>query len=400
MPPPPTWKVVAVVGGIIGATAAVVVALWWAGTAGLNGDKLVTARLDALRTGLSIGIGGGGALALYLSWRRQRAAEITLAQAATALTQKDRDHDHTEADARERRITDLYTKAVEQLGSEKAPVRLGGIYALERLAQDNPTQRQTIVNVMCAYLRMPYDPPGQKPASGAEAALLATYREGLQEREVRRGVQRILAHHLRPGDDTEEPAVTFWPSINIDLANATLVGLDFSGVAIHEANFTNAQFRSYAYFDGADFGGIASFQGVRFTDESRFDRARFGDGAIFRDAVFAKEASFAGSSFCGDAYFMDAAFGGGVMFDSAKFDADVAFFGAQFTGSVWFDKARFGGMAGFDSEPFAGAVVYFGNVQFSGDAPEEVKPHLGLTVSVADFESDDVGGPDNSGELK
>jgi hypothetical protein len=48
------------------------------------------------------------------------------------------------------RITDLYIKPVEQLGSDKAPVRLGGLYALERLAQGNPDQRQTIVNVPCA----------------------------------------------------------------------------------------------------------------------------------------------------------------------------------------------------------------------------------------------------------
>jgi hypothetical protein len=44
-------------------------------------------------------------------------------------------------------------------GSDKAPVRLAGLYALERLAQNNEYQRQTIVNVVCAYLRMPYQPP-------------------------------------------------------------------------------------------------------------------------------------------------------------------------------------------------------------------------------------------------
>lgn len=38
-------------------------------------------------------------------------------------------------------------------------MRLGGLHALERLAQDNPAQRQTIVDVICAYLRMPYTPP-------------------------------------------------------------------------------------------------------------------------------------------------------------------------------------------------------------------------------------------------
>jgi hypothetical protein len=70
---------------------------------------------------------------------------------------------HTITDATERRVTELYTKAADQLGSDKAPVRLAGLYALERLAQDNPSQRPTIVNVICSYLQMPYTPPGATP---------------------------------------------------------------------------------------------------------------------------------------------------------------------------------------------------------------------------------------------
>ncbi|MGH3876098.1 MAG: hypothetical protein ACRDSK_03580 [Actinophytocola sp.] len=40
-------------------------------------------------------------------------------------------------------------------------VGLGGLSALERLAQDSadPALRQTVVNVVCAYLRMPYTEP-------------------------------------------------------------------------------------------------------------------------------------------------------------------------------------------------------------------------------------------------
>lgn len=57
------------------------------------------------------------AVALSVVLRGQRSTEQTMI--------------HTEENARERRITELYTKAVEQLGSDKAPVRLGGLYALE-----------------------------------------------------------------------------------------------------------------------------------------------------------------------------------------------------------------------------------------------------------------------------
>ncbi|MBE8522006.1 hypothetical protein ILP97_31745 [Amycolatopsis sp. H6(2020)] len=111
-------------------TSVVVVVLWWAATSGLNGAELVTARLDALKIGLSIGVGSGGVVALYLSWRRQHSTEADLDNRELALA-------HQQHDAAERRLTELYLKAVEQLGSPQAAVRHGGLYALERVAQDN-----------------------------------------------------------------------------------------------------------------------------------------------------------------------------------------------------------------------------------------------------------------------
>src|ERR1700733_5599446 len=39
--------------------------------------------------------------------------------------------------SREGQVTDRYTKAIEQLGSEQISVRIGGIYALERIARDS-----------------------------------------------------------------------------------------------------------------------------------------------------------------------------------------------------------------------------------------------------------------------
>ncbi len=119
-------------------------------------------QLEAIKVAGTLVVLGGGAAALLLQARRLRSAEI-------ALMQKDRDQSlqvriaaATEADAAARRITDLYTKAVELVGSDNASVRLGGLYALERLAQDNENQRQTIVNVLCAYLRMPFEAPSHR----------------------------------------------------------------------------------------------------------------------------------------------------------------------------------------------------------------------------------------------
>jgi len=44
-------------------------------------------------------------------------------------------------------VTDRYTKAIEQLGSDKLDVRIGGIYALERVARDSARDHPTIMEV-------------------------------------------------------------------------------------------------------------------------------------------------------------------------------------------------------------------------------------------------------------
>ena len=50
-------------------------------------------------------------------------------------------------------VTDRYTKAVEQLGSDKLDVRIGGIYALERIARDSARDHPTVMEVLTAFIR-------------------------------------------------------------------------------------------------------------------------------------------------------------------------------------------------------------------------------------------------------
>jgi hypothetical protein len=70
------------------------------------GSERARARIDAVRTGLATGGGMAAAGALMLAFRRQHHSEVTASSA--------------DYDATEKRITELYTKAVEQLGSDKA----------------------------------------------------------------------------------------------------------------------------------------------------------------------------------------------------------------------------------------------------------------------------------------
>ncbi len=50
-------------------------------------------------------------------------------------------------------VTDRYTKAIEQLGSDKLDVRIGGIYALERIARDSAKDHPTVMEVLTAFIR-------------------------------------------------------------------------------------------------------------------------------------------------------------------------------------------------------------------------------------------------------
>jgi hypothetical protein len=151
-------------------------------------------------------------------------------------------------------VTDRYTRAVEQLGHEKAPVRLGALYSLEHLAQDNPGYRQTVVDVICAYLRMPYTPPAQTepdaepeeevapPTNGRDRAPQpAPGRDPAREElQVRQTAQRLLANHLRlprgPSQDAQllppSPRRPFWPGISLDLTGAALIDLGFARVSV------------------------------------------------------------------------------------------------------------------------------------------------------------------------
>jgi hypothetical protein len=74
-------------------------------------------------------------------------------------------------------VTDRYSKAVDQLGdAARTPVRVGGIYALERIGVDSPKDRATILHVLSSFIReRSKDFPTEQgePNDDVKAALLA-----------------------------------------------------------------------------------------------------------------------------------------------------------------------------------------------------------------------------------
>ena len=310
-------------------------------------------------------------------------------------------------DATERHITELYTTAVEQLGSDQASIRSSGLYALELLAQDNPAHRQATVNVICAYLRMPFSPTApasmlesgagegrKEPGAESETVTAGIGETWQQERRVRLTAQNILAEHLRDDrakdhQSTDPPNSLFWNNICLDLTGATLIDLNlvngvmadvdfhratfagdalFSGAVFSgDARFGGAAFSGDALFDKTAFSGDASFREAAFRGDALFDEAAFGRGAGFRRTAFGRDAGFRKVTLAGDAWFDRATFAGSASFGEATFTRDASFDKAAFTGDAWFDKAAFSRDASFGEATFTGDAG-FGEVTFGGDA--------------------------------
>jgi hypothetical protein len=310
--------------------AGVVVGWWlWPQRDGLTQVEAARGRTDAIRTGLTAAGGAGAALALLLAVRRQRATEIALTLQDADLAQKEQVAATSALDATERRITELYANAVEQLGSEKAPVRIGGLHALERLAQDNNVHRQTIVDVICAYLRMPYEPPDPPSLPSMPSAEYQRDDHREQEYQVRRIAQRILTTHLRP-DRYGLTNPKYWPSMEVDLTGAYLIDIDFGScdISVLTCNETifvgESLFRKLrcemAFIQGARFFSdetrntfVADFRESRFVEAAWFSGTFFGDTPWFHADEF-----FVGAHF-GDASFKEVRFHGSVQFGGATF---------------------------------------------------------------------------------
>src|ERR1043165_1493160 len=140
------WHVVTWLCTGIVVSALVAVLLWFAfGAPDLTGPIEQGQRFDVVKLILtvagSVAGGVGAVVALVVSYRKQHQSEAAERREDTRL------------------FNERYHQAAEQLGSEKAAVRLAGGEAPAGLADDWDDGRGKCVEVLCAYIRMPYAPP-------------------------------------------------------------------------------------------------------------------------------------------------------------------------------------------------------------------------------------------------
>ena len=120
-------------------------------------------------------------------------------------------------------VTDRYTKAIEQLGSEKLDVRIGGIYALERVASDSARDHPTVMEVLAAFVREHSREQWPPSVPGGE----------MPERSTRPDVQAAITVIGRRDVRRDRG----W----INLAGADLTGADLDSADLSRANLTRAK---------------------------------------------------------------------------------------------------------------------------------------------------------------
>ncbi|MEV4998548.1 pentapeptide repeat-containing protein [Streptomyces niveus] len=309
---------------------------------------------DLVKLSFGVVAGSGALVALVVAYRRQRVDEAGAHREATRL--------HTER----------FTQAVEQLGSDSPAVRLGGVHALAGLADDAPDDnlRQTCVDVLCAYLQLPFtSDPGNDPTHQEE------HHRYLALRKVRHTILRLIGDHYRRPQGTHRS----WQGCDLDLTGVTIDG---------DMNFRHAVFSGGTVtFGGAVFsGGRVDFRGAAFSGGTvgfrsaafsgcivGFGSAVFSDGTVdFSRAVFSgcivgfNRAAFSGGAMLFNRMVLS---GGRMDFDGAVFSGStVGFCGARFSGgTVFFHRTAFSGSAvDFGSAAFSPSVALFSDVAFSG----------------------------------
>jgi Pentapeptide repeats (8 copies) len=114
----------------------------------LTGDQLLKATND-VRATLLQGLAAAFFLATaFFTWRQIRISQLQLRV------------------SEDEQVAGRFTGAIEQLGSEKLDVRLGGIYSLERIAWDSERDHGPITEVLTSFVRTrsPWPPITTVPA--------------------------------------------------------------------------------------------------------------------------------------------------------------------------------------------------------------------------------------------
>ena len=352
----------------------------------------------ALRQAILLATGGLIALIALGETRRKNdndreaAESLRIHQQGTLIQQKEqfekqleKQQEQFEANAfkdRKAERRERYTKAVEQLGDEKAPIRMGGVYTLvglvdewleeDKLSEDERIKEgQVIINSLCAYIRSPftlashYDEPSQDTPTSegiykdreqefyAEKAILDS------EADVRLGIIKEIHNRLQ---GTEEILWGTWSSFEYNFSGSTFFyPVDLSGsYYLKSVNFSGSTYQNTADFSGSTYQNTASFGG------STYQR-----WANFSDSIYQGWISFGESIYQGSTYFVGSVYQGLTSFGGSTYQDSVDFSDSTYRGSANFGGSTYKAETKFNDSFYESSVdfsnsTYYDRVEFHG----------------------------------
>ncbi|WP_461123492.1 pentapeptide repeat-containing protein [Saccharothrix stipae] len=233
-------------------------------------------KAEAIKTG---GLAGGAIVALYALWLNDRRRR----------TEEARHELESEKVADER-----FARAVELLGNEADQVRVGAMHVLAGLAHTTPRYKQTVLSVLCAYLRRPFEHAAvEELPEDPDQAFFGKKREvePAQDHEmtVRMTAQRLITDMLPWGNDPDPTPY------HLDLTGAKLVHFRLEGRRLGRIVARRAQFYGITQFGEAVVGKPALFSGATFHGRVNFRDGKFDGGISFQDTTFEREVNVTGA---------------------------------------------------------------------------------------------------------
>jgi uncharacterized protein YjbI with pentapeptide repeats len=155
---------------------------------------------------------------------------------------------------RQGQIAERFGRAIEELGGSSMESRLGGIYGLELIAKQDPSQRGVVAEVLVAYVRS-HAPKMPAPEAQSEQS---TVGEELRDRfpDVQAALTVLSRGHLFTEFYQQGFSFNF---ARLDLRRADLRGADLRGTNLNEAALNGADLRD------ADLRGL-SLSGVDLSE--------------------------------------------------------------------------------------------------------------------------------------
>jgi hypothetical protein len=205
-------------------------------------------------------------------------------------------------------VTDRYSKAVEQLGDQRTFVRLGGVFALQRLINDSRIDQPMIVEVLASFVR-------------TRAARAAADSASMSVSQTSGPASPAKAEKVRPEEDVQAAlTVMLRRRSRPDESPIDLHGTDLSGARLEGADFSGADLRNCVLRD-------TRFNGCTLTEAKLNASDCF--GASFVDAVL--PGAFLIKTILDHAALVDADLQGAKLIDATLNEAVMQ--GAKFGGA-------------------------------------------------------------------